>query len=76
MGPEVQELTFGENAQVFGMMYLIGAGLMFYISKRTGQPFIVPGDIYKLRAGRMVYLPTGGALIVGIILFILFKNFT
>ena len=65
------DLGFFDFLKVFGFLYLVGFGAMYYLSKRNKSPIIIPGDIYKTRQGQITYVPTGGALVVAIILYIL-----
>ena len=65
------DLGFIDSLKVFGFLYLMGFGIMYYLSKRNRHPLIIPGDIYKTRQGQITYVPTGGALLVAIVLYIL-----
>lgn len=65
------QLGFLDFLKVFGFLYIIGFGLMYYLSKRNRHPLIIPGDIYKTRQGQITYVPTGGAFVVAIVLYIL-----
>ena len=60
---------------IFFSLYFISFGAMYYLSYRAKGPMVVPGDIYKNKGGRVVYIPTGGALILAILLFVLLKAF-
>ncbi|QQS38469.1 DUF2905 family protein [Candidatus Woesebacteria bacterium] len=61
---------FLKTLQIMGLLYVLSVGAMYYLSQRTKQPMIVPGDIYRRREGRVMYIPTGGALVLMIILYI------
>lgn len=60
---------------IFGLLYILSFSAMLYLSHRAKGPMIVPGDIYQRRGGRTLYLPTGGALILAIILYIVISAF-
>jgi len=66
------DLSFLDTIKIFGFLYLMGFGIMYYLSKRNKSPLIIPGDIYKTNSGRITYVPTGGALLVAIVLYIFF----
>lgn len=65
------ERTFLDNVKIFGLLYVISIGIMYYLSKRAKQPMIIPGDIYKTKGGRITYFPSGGALLVAIALYLI-----
>ncbi len=67
------EVGIIEQISAFGLLYLVGIGVMFYLSQKTGKPMAVPGDIYKAKAGRQVYIPTGGAFIFAILGFVILR---
>ena len=71
---KLESLTLFDSLKAFVLLYLISIGIMFYISKRTGTPFIVPGDIYNLKQGRRMYIPTGGAFFLTLALYVLLLN--
>ena len=58
--------------KIIGLLYVLSAGIMYFLAQRGAQPIVLPGDIYKKRGGRVVYVPTGGALVLTIILYVVF----
>ncbi len=65
------DISFFDTIKILGILYVAGFGVMYYLSKRNLKPLIIPGDIYKTNGGRITYVPTGGALVVAIVLYIL-----
>lgn len=65
------DISFFDSVKIFGILYFVGFGVMYYLSKRNLKPLIIPGDIYKTNGGRITYVPTGGAFLVAIVLYIL-----
>lgn len=70
----LEKLTFFDSIKIFVLLYFISMGIMFYLSKRNKQPLIVPGDIYNLKQGRRMYIPTGGAFFLAIALYFILIN--
>ena len=60
--------------KLFATLYLISFGLILALNKKTGNPIVLPGDIYINKAQRKIYLPIGSSLNLSLVLaFILYK---
>jgi hypothetical protein len=64
-----------DTLKIFGIFYFISVAFMYMLFYRGGQPVIIPGDIYIKKSPRTIYIPTGGAFVLALILFLLLKRF-
>ncbi len=61
--------------QLFLTVYVIVVGLIYGLTKRSGIPKLFPGDLFIQKSGRTIYAPTGGALIITGIIFLLIYSY-
>lgn len=54
--------------QLFFLLYIVVVAIIFALARKTGPPFLLPGDIY-ISKGTRIYIPLGASFIVTIILF-------
>lgn len=64
-----------EFLKIFGLLWALSFGGMYYLSWRTGNKAVLPGDIYWKKAGREVYVPLGSSIGLAIILYIILSGF-
>jgi len=57
--------------EIFGLLYLISAAIMYLLFSRGGGSNPFPGDIFMKKGSRTMYLPVGSAFFLTIILYIL-----
>lgn len=63
-----------QGVKIFILLYIISLGIMYYLySKDPSDPPLMPGDVYKIRAGRRYYFPLSSSLVVTAILYFLIK---
>lgn len=62
-----------DSLSTFGILYFIGIGVVYYLSYRSKNPIVIPGDIYTNKAGRGVHIPTGGAFVFAVIAFLIIR---
>lgn len=55
--------------KLFFLIYVIVVGLIYALTRRSGIPKLVPGDIFIAKAGRTIYVPLGASLIITSIIF-------
>ncbi|OGM27631.1 hypothetical protein A2962_04840 [Candidatus Woesebacteria bacterium RIFCSPLOWO2_01_FULL_39_61] len=58
-----------KGLQVFFFLYVVVVALLYALGRRTGPPFLLPGDIY-ISKGSRIYIPLGASLIVTVLLFL------
>jgi hypothetical protein len=63
--------------KLFALIYVIVVGFIYGMTKRSGIPKLFPGDIFIQKSGRTIYAPTGAALMIsGLIFLILYSVLT
>ncbi len=56
------------------LFYIISLGAMYYLYyKNPGDPPLLPGDIYKIKANRRYYFPLASSLLLTAILYFVFR---
>lgn len=60
-----------EAIKTFFILLTMSIGAMYYLSWRTGDKAIIPGDIYIKKAGREYYFPLGSSLLLTIVLYLI-----
>lgn len=55
--------------KILGILYIISFGMLYVFATKNTIPIVMPGDIFTRKAGRNLYIPTGGALIITLVLF-------
>ena len=68
-------MGFLETIKTFGILWFLSIGAMYYISWRTGDKAILPGDIYWKKAGREYYFPLGSSIALAIVIFVILSRF-
>lgn len=63
-----------KGVQLFFLLYVIVVAIIFALARKTGPPFLLPGDIY-ISKGTRIYIPLGASLILTIILFLILYSF-
>lgn len=64
-----------ESIKIFLLLWIVSIGLIYALMKKSGVPFLLPGDYLIIKASRRIYIPLGTSLIVTIVLFILLRVF-
>jgi len=61
--------------KLFFTIYLIAWALVFALQRKSGVPFVIPGDIYIHIGQKRIYLPISSSLVLTIILFLVLTFF-
>jgi len=63
-----------QDIQLIFYSYITAVAFMYFIYyKRGKKPLFVPGDFYRVKAERQFYFPSGSALVITALTYLLFK---
>jgi hypothetical protein len=60
--------------QTFILFYFVCVVAMYITFYATGGKFMIPGDYYKVKPPRVIYIPTSSALVLASIIYIIIKT--
>ncbi|OGM12422.1 hypothetical protein A2Z22_04585 [Candidatus Woesebacteria bacterium RBG_16_34_12] len=58
----------------FFLLVAFSVALSYIIFFFTNGKYVMPGDLYKIRAPRRIYIPFGSSLIITIIIFVILTS--
>ncbi|OGM61390.1 hypothetical protein A2955_00320 [Candidatus Woesebacteria bacterium RIFCSPLOWO2_01_FULL_37_19] len=64
-----------QAVKLFFLLYVVVVAIIYSMARRTGPPWMLPGDFYRVHGPNRIYLPFGTSLIINIILFIILYSF-
>jgi len=70
----ISSLTFGEAIKGFLLIAALSAAVAYVLNYATHGGFVLPGDLYKVKAPRRIYVPFGSTLIFSMVIFIVLTS--
>jgi len=76
----MQEIFQATTTQVsagfktFILLYFICVVAMYVVFYATGGKFMIPGDFYKVKPPRVLYIPISSSIVLAAIIFIIIKT--
>ena len=58
----------------FILLYFICVVAMYIVFYATGGKFMIPGDFYKVKPPRVLYIPISSSIVLASIIFIIVKS--
>lgn len=55
------------------LFYVVSTAFAYFLYYKSGNNFIVPGDVFKIVGGRKIYFPIGIPFVLTIVLFLFFR---
>ena len=56
------------------ILFIVSSGLLYLLySKNPGKPFLLPGDFYRVKNQRKIYIPISSSLIITALLYVILR---
>ncbi|OGM19814.1 hypothetical protein A2686_04050 [Candidatus Woesebacteria bacterium RIFCSPHIGHO2_01_FULL_38_10] len=63
------------SLKFFVLLYLVSLVLIYVLNQKTGVPLVLPGDIYKVKGTRRIYIPLATSFTLALILFLVLNKY-